>query len=336
MRAVTVSAYGGPEVFQVSEVPRPQAGEGELLIQVVASGVNFLDARVRVGRLSGALPYTAGVECAGTVAEIGPGVIGFTVGQRVCAVNVAGSHAEYVAADARRVVAVPDELDLETATAALVQGLTGHYLTHDTYPIRPDDTVLVHAGAGGTGLMVTQFAKLLGGRVISTVSSDEKEAVARTAGADEVLRYAPCDELITRVRKLTDGAGVAAAYDGVGRSTFDASLGSLRARGVLVLYGEPSGIVPPFDLTRLVDGGEVRHTVARRTDIGSLYVTRPSLVHHISPRNQLESRARDVFGAVVRGDVRVHIGGRYALDDVVQVYRDLEGRRSTGKLLIIP
>lgn len=334
MRAVTVSAYGGPEMFRVSEIPEPAVGAGEVLIKVAASGVNFLDARARVGRLKGALPYTAGVECAGTVAAIGPGVDGFTLHQRVCAVNVAGSHAEFVVANAQRVVAVPDELDLETAAAALVQGLTGHYLTHDTYPVQPGDTVLVHAAAGGTGLMVTQFAKLRGGRVIATVSSDAKEAVARKAGADEVLRYAPCEELAAHVRRLTGGAGVAAAYDGVGAGTFDASLASLRARGVLILYGEPSGIVPPFDLTRLVDGGEVRNTVARRTDIGSLYVTRPSLVHHINPRARLESRAAAVFAAVARDEVRVHVGGRYPLTDVVEAYLDLENRRSTGKLLI--
>ncbi|GAB3795697.1 zinc-binding dehydrogenase [Micromonospora zhanjiangensis] len=183
--------------------------------------------------------------------------------------------------------------------------------------------------------MVTQFAKARGGRVIATVSSDAKEEIARAAGADEVLRYGPCDQLAAEVRKLTDGVGVAASYDGVGASTFDASLAALRARGVLVLYGEPSGIVPPFDLTRLVDGGEVRNTVARRTDIGSLYVTRPSLVHHINPPHRLVSRAEAVFRAVAAGEVRIRIGGRYPLDEVVRAYQDLEGRSSTGKLLLI-
>ncbi|MFI6442577.1 quinone oxidoreductase family protein [Streptomyces sp. NPDC050759] len=332
MRAVRVAEYGGPEVFHVSDVPRPEPATGEVLIDVAYSGMNFLDVRNRVGRLSGTLPYTAGVECSGTVAAIGPGVTGLAPGARVCAVNVAGSHAEQVAADVRRVVPVPDDIPLETAAAALVQGLTGHYLTHDTYAVQPGDTVLVHAAAGGTGLMVTQFATLLGARVIGTVSTAEKEKIAREAGATEVLRYG--EGLGAAVRALTDGRGVAAAYDGVGRATFDASLESLRARGVLILYGEPSGIVPPFDLTRLVDGGEVRRTVARRTDIGSLYVTRPSLVHHISGPGELHRRARAVFDAIRGGHLRAHIGQRYPLGDVVQAYRDLEERRTTGKSLL--
>lgn len=334
MRAVRVAEYGGPEAFQVSEVPRPNPGEGEVLIDVAYSGVNFLDARHRVGRLSGTLPYTAGVECSGTVAALGPGVSGLEPGQRVCAVNVAGSHAEQVVADVRRVIPLPDDVPLDVAAAAIVQGLTGHYLTHDTYPVRPGDTVLVHAAAGGTGLMVTQFATMRGGRVIGTVSTEAKEKVAREAGAAEVLRYG--EGLGARVRALTEGRGVAAAYDGVGLSTFDDSLASLRARGVLILYGEPSGIVPPFDLTRLVDGGEVRDTVARRTDIGSLYVTRPSLVHHISGPGELQQRATAVLDAVRGGLLRTHIGQRYPLDEVVQAYQDLENRRSTGKLLLTP
>jgi NADPH2:quinone reductase len=334
MRAVVVAEHGGPEVMTETEVPDPSPGPGEVLIDVAVSGVNFLDVRQRVGRLKSELPYVAGVECAGTVAALGEGVREFAVGQRVAAVNAPGTHAERVAVAARRVVPVPDRLELDVAAAALVQGMTGHYLTHDTYPVQPGDTVLVHAAAGGTGRMVTQFAKLRGGTVIATVSDDEKEKIARAAGADEVLRYGHTEDLAGAVRDLTGGTGVAAAYDGVGGSTFDASLLSLRPRGVLVLYGEPSGIVPPFDLSRLVDGGKLIATTHRRTDIGSLYVTRPSLVHHISGPGALEARAATVFAAVAEGAAAVHIGGRYPMSGAVRAYQDLEGRRTTGKLIL--
>src|SRR4051794_8365747 len=240
MRAIQVDAYGGPEVLAPVELPTPEPGPGEVVVRTAASGVNFVDIYHRTGAYPVPLPFVPGVEGAGTVTAAGDGVTGVAVGDRVGWCNDLGSYAQYVKLSADRVVALPDGVSEELAAAGLTQGVTAHYLTHSSYAVRPGDTVLVHAAAGGTGQLVTQYAHALGARVIGTVSTDEKEAVARAAGADEVLRYDV--DIAAEVRKLTDGAGVAAAFDGVGRATFDASLASLAPRGTLVTFGSASGV----------------------------------------------------------------------------------------------
>ncbi|QXJ21074.1 quinone oxidoreductase [Actinomadura graeca] len=320
MRAIVVTENGGPEVLKAGERPDPAPGPGEVLIDVAASGVNFVDVYFRTGVYQQPLPYVPGVEAAGTVAALGEGVEEFSVGDRVAWVNVQGAHAERAAIPAASVVPVPDGVDLEDAAATLLQGATAHYLTHATYEIRPGDTVLVHAAAGGMGLLLTQVAKNLGARVIGTASTPEKEKLARDAGADDVLGY---DGFSDRVRELTGGEGVAAVYDGVGAPTFDGSLASLRPRGTLALYGAAGGPVAAFDPQRL-------------NAAGSVYLARPSLVHHIADRGELLRRASEVYGWVAGGAVRVHVGHRYDLAEAGTAYADLEARRTTGKLLLVP
>ncbi len=321
MRAVRAETHGGPEVLVAAEVPDPEPGPGEVLVAVAAAGVNYIDTYMREGIYSTPLPLVPGIEGAGTVRALGPDVEGVAVGDRVAFSDATGSYAELVAVRAARLVAVPDGTDLETAATVLLQGMTAHYLVHDTHPVAPGETVLVHAGAGGMGLLLCQMARAAGATVIATTSSDEKDALARDAGAHETLRYS--DDLADRVRALTDGEGVAAVYDGVGASTFDASLASLRVRGVLALYGAASGPVPPVDPQRLNSGG-------------SLYLTRPSLGWHVRTSAELAARADAVFTAVAAGDLRVRVGGRYALDDAATAHRDLQSRRTTGKLLLLP
>ncbi|TYK52372.1 quinone oxidoreductase family protein [Actinomadura decatromicini] len=320
MRAIVVTETGGPEVLAPAERPRPEPGPGELLIDVAAGGVNFIDVYYRTGLYQQELPYTPGVEAAGTVAAVGDGVREFAVGDRVAWANIQGGHAEQAAVPADRVVPVPDGVGLEDAAAVLLQGMTAHYLTRATYAIREGDTVLVHAAAGGMGLLLVQAATALGARVIGTASTPEKRELAANAGADATLGY---DDFAARVRELTGGEGVAAVYDGVGAATFDGSLASLRPRGVLALYGAASGPVPPFDPQRL-------------NAAGSVYLTRPSLVHFIAAREELLERAADVYRWVADGRVKVHVGRRYDLADTRSAHADLEARRSTGKLLVIP
>ncbi|KAA2261766.1 quinone oxidoreductase [Solihabitans fulvus] len=322
MRAVQVRAIGGPEVLEVVEIDEPQPGPGELLVEVAAAGVNYIDTYHRRGVYPLPLPFVIGLEGAGRVVATGDGVTEFSVGDRVAWSDAAGSYAERVVVPADRAVAVPDALDDDTAAGALLQGMTAHFLTATTYPVQAGDTVLVHAAAGGMGLLLTQLVTARGGRVIATVSTDEKEALARQAGAAEVIRYTEAD-VAKEVRALTDGVGVAAVYDGVGASTFDASLDSLRIRGVLALYGAASGAVPPLDPQRL-------------NKAGSVYLTRPTLVHHVATRADLEWRAREVFEAIAAGTLTVRVGGRYPLDSARQAHEDLEGRRTTGKLLLKP
>ncbi len=320
MRAVVVSRFGGPEVLELHEQSVPEPGAGRLLVDVEAAGVNYRDIYEREGSYGGAPPFVAGVEGAGTVAAVGEGVGEFSVGERVAWASAQGSYAEQVVVEAARVVPVPDAVSTELAAAALLQGMTAHYLTTSTYPVQPGDDVLVHAVGGGVGLLLTQIVKMRGGRVIGTTSSDEKEQRARNVGADEVIGY---EGFAERVHALTGGDGVAVVYDGVGEATFDESLASLRPRGQMVLFGAASGRVPPIDPMRLEGSG-------------SLFLTRPSLRHYTAKREELLERAADVFGWIAEGKLDVHVGGRYPLEEARRAHEDLAGRRTSGKLLLLP
>jgi NADPH2:quinone reductase len=322
MRAVVVSEFGGPEVLKPGEREDPVPGAGQVLVSVAAAGVNYMDIYQREGRppyASGQRPFIPGAEGAGTVVEAGPGVDGLVPGDRVAWTGVPGSYAEQVAVPADRAVRVPEELDLKTAAAVMLQGATAHYLCHDTYPVAPGDPVVVHAAAGGVGLLLTQMVRMAGGTVIATVSTAAKAELAREAGAAHVASYGDFGDVVRQVA----AEGAAVVYDGVGQSTFEASLAALRPRGMLVLYGAASGPVPPFDLQRL-------------SPAGSLFVTRPTLVHYIATRADLLRRTGDLIRWISRGDLSVRIGGTYPLHDAARAHDDLAGRRTTGKLLLIP
>ncbi|WP_433733716.1 quinone oxidoreductase family protein [Nocardia sp. CA-129566] len=321
MRAIQVSEHGGPEVLNYVEVPDPQIGPDQLLVDTEAIGINFIDTYIRTGRYPQAVPYVPGAEGTGVVAEIGANVTDFAVGDRVAWAAAPGSYAQRVAVAAAVAIKVPDGVDAPVAASALLQGMTAHYLIESIYKPEPGETVLVHAGAGGVGLLLTQLAAARGVRVITTVSSDAKEKLSREAGATEVLRYT--DDLAERVRALTDGVGVAAVYDGVGAATFEASLASLRIRGTLALFGAASGPVPPFDLQRL-------------NPAGSLFVTRPTLVHYTRDRAELVWRATDILTAIANGTLHVRIGATYPLAEAAQAHRDLEGRKTTGSIVLLP
>jgi NADPH:quinone reductase len=323
MRAIQVRGNGGPEVLEPAEVDDPRPGPGELLVEVAAAGVNYIDTYQRSGLYPVDLPFVPGLEGAGTVVEVGEGVAGFSPGGRVAWASALGSYAERVVVPAAAAVPVPDGVDDDVAAGALLQGMTAHYLVTSTYPVREGDAVLVHAAAGGVGLLLTELAKARGARVIGTVSTEEKEKLARQAGADEIVRYTEVADVAAEVRRLTGGEGVAAVYDGVGANTFDASLASLRPRGMLALFGASSGPVPPFDLQRLNAGG-------------SLFLTRPSLGHHTATRDELTWRAGEVFDAIGRKELTIRIGGRYPLADARRAHEDLQGRRTTGKLVLLP
>jgi NADPH:quinone reductase len=318
MRAILMTEHGGPDVLRLTDVEDPQPGPGEVVIELAAAGVNFRDVYEREGIYPKELPAIPGAEGAGRVTAVGEGVTDMRVGDMVASAELRGAYAERAVAPADRVVPVPDGLAPELAAAVLLQGLTAHYLACSTYEIKPGDTALVHAAAGGVGLLLTQIVKLRGGRVIGTVSTDDKEKLARDAGADEVVRY---DDFAEQVRSRTGGVPV--VYDGVGKTTFDGSLASLRPRGLLALYGAASGPVPPVDPQRLNAGG-------------SLYLTRPTLVHYVATREELLQRADDLFGWIASGELSVHVGGRYPLEEARQAHEDLEARRTTGKLLLIP
>ncbi len=309
--------------MQLAELADPQPGGSEVLVETAACGVNYLDTYHRAGAYQVELPFVPGVEGAGMVCAVGDGVDGVSVGDRVAWASTAGSYAEQVVVPADAMVTVPDGLDDETAAACLLQGMTAHYLTVSTHPVQPGETVLVHAAAGGMGLLITQLATAKGARVIGTVSTAEKERLAREAGAAEVIRYTEEHDIASRVRELTGGQGVAAVYDGVGVTTFDASLAALCRRGMLVLYGAASGPVPPVDPQRL-------------NAAGSVFLTRPTLAHHTATRDELGWRAGEVFDAVRNGLLRISIGGRYALGDAQRAHEDLQGRRTTGKQLLLP
>ncbi|HEX3781891.1 MAG TPA: quinone oxidoreductase [Pseudonocardiaceae bacterium] len=321
MRAIQLRKTGGPEVLAIAEVPTPEPGDGELLVDIAAAGVNYIDTYHRTGQYPLELPVILGMEGAGTVRAVGAGVSGFAPGDRVAWPQSFGTYAETIAVPAGRVVKVPEGVDDEVA-AMLLQGMTAHYLLHDSYPVKAGDTVLVHAAAGGMGLLLTQWATALGARVIGTVSTAAKEKLAREAGAAEVIRYTE-QEFAPEVRRLTDGKGVAVAYDGVGATTFDGSLASVRGRGSLVVYGAASGPVPPFNLQRL-------------NAAGGVFLSRPSLGHYLGEDAEVARRGGEVFEAIRTGTITPLIGARYPLAEASTAHADLEGRRTTGKLLLLP
>ncbi|WP_263376936.1 quinone oxidoreductase family protein [Granulicella aggregans] len=306
----------------VSEVATPIAGPGEVLVAIEAIGVNFIDVYFREGRYPAKLPFIPGQEAAGTVACVGEGVTEVAVGDRVAWCGVQGTYAEFAVAPAARLIRVPDHVTSQQAAAAMLQGMTAHYLCHSTYPIQPGDQVLIQAGAGGTGLLLTQMAKKLGARVFTTVSTEEKAELSREAGADEVLVYTKVD-FAAEIKRLTEGEGVAVVYDSVGKSTFEQSLTCLHRRGTLVLFGGSSGAVPPFDLIRL-------------STMGSLFVTRPTLKDYIMSRGELEQRAGDVLGWISDGSLKLRVEHTYALREAEQAHRALESRSTTGKVLLLP
>lgn len=307
-------------MVEVVERDDPRPGAGELLVEVAAAGVNFIDIYQREGLYPLRLPAVLGNEGAGTVVACGEGVEGISPGERVAWTGVLGSYSSAAVVPAEAAVGIPDGIDVRVAAAAMLQGMTAHYLCHSTWRIGPGDVAVVHAAAGGVGLLLTQMVKRRGGVVVATASTPEKRELATGAGADRAVPY---DEMPEAVAGVSGGRGADVVYDGVGRSTFDGSLSVLAPRGMLVLYGQSSGPVPPFDLQRLNAGG-------------SLFVTRPSLGHYIATRNELESRAKDLFGWIGEGRLDVRIGGVYGLDEVRKAHQDLEARRTSGKLLLIP
>jgi NADPH2:quinone reductase len=311
MQAVQIERHGGPEVLELVELPPPEPAEGQLLVDVAAIGVNYRDVYEREGSYGGALPTVIGAEGAGSVAA---------TGERVAWISAPGSYAEQVVVDAERAVPVPDGVSDELAAAAMLQGITAQYLCTSTHEVEPGENVVVHAAAGGVGLLLTQVVAIRGGRVIATTSTERKAQLARDAGAAEVIPY---DGFAERVRELTEGVGADVVYDGVGAATFDESLAALRPRGDMVLVGAASGRVPPFDPMRL-------------DELGSLYLTRPSIRHYTATRDELLRRAGDVFGWIAEGKLDVRVGGRYALGDARKAHEDLEARRTTGKLILLP
>jgi NADPH:quinone reductase len=323
MRAIQITQTGGPEVLRLAELPDPSPGPGELLVELAAAGVNYIDTYHRSGAYPMPLPFIPGSEGAGTVTALGPDVSDVAVGDQVAWAGSPGSYAERAVVPAAQAVPVPRGVDIEIAGGCLLQGMTAHYLLVSVHAVQPGDTVLIHAAAGGMGLLLTQLATARGGRVIGTVSTAEKERLAREAGAAEVIRYTEVDDLAGEVRRLTGGDGVAAVYDGVGATTFDASLASLRRRGMLALFGAASGPVPSVDPQRL-------------NSAGSVFLTRPKLADYVATRKELIWRAGEVFGAILDGSLGIRIGGRYPLAEAGRAHQDLQSRRTTGKLLLLP
>ncbi len=319
MRAIQIRTTGGPEVMELVALPTPKPGAGHVLVKIEASGVNFIDTYLREGRYPVELPFIPGQEAAGTVVELGEGVTAFAVGDRVAWNGTRGTYAEFACAPAQILLKIPEGMSFLQAAAVLLQGLTAHYLSHDTHAIQAGETVLVHAGAGGVGLLLTQMAKRLGARVLKTVSTEEQAELSRGAGADKVVLYA-MDSFVDEVKRQTDGEGLPVVYDSVGKTTFEDSLKCLRPRGLLALYGASSGAVPAMDPIRLM--------------AGSLYLTRPTLKDYVQTRSELEKRAADVFGWVASGELQVRIGATYPLGDAAQAHRDLAGRKTTGKVLL--
>lgn len=320
MQALRAAQAGGPDVLKPVETERPSPGPGQLLVKVAAAGVNFIDTYQRSGVYTVQYPFIPGSEMAGTVEAVGPGVKDYSPGDRVATAEGTNCYAEYTLLDQDKALPVPDGLDDASAAALPLQGMTAHYLINSTYRVEPGQTVLTHAGAGGVGLLLIQLLKTRGARVLTTVSTDDKETLARSAGADEVLRYT---NFATAVLDITDGVGVDVVYDGVGKDTFDDSLKSLRTRGTMVLFGGASGPVPPFDPQRLNTGG-------------SLFLTRPTLADHLLNAQERRWRSAEIFAAAAEGSLAVRIGGSYPLSDAAQAHEDLAARRTTGKLLLVP
>jgi NADPH:quinone reductase len=322
MKAIQVQKAGGPEVLTLVDLPVPKLKANEAVVKIAAIGVNFIDVYFREGRYPAPLPFIDGQEAAGTVTEVGNEVKTVKPGDRVAYTGVIGSYAEYAAVPADRLVHVPDKITDQQAAAAMLQGMTAHYLVNSTYPLKKGETALIHAAAGGVGLLLVQMAKNIGARAIGTVGTEEKAKLAREAGADEVILYTQKD-FEAETKRLTENKGVHVVYDGVGKSTFEKGLNVLRPRGYMVLFGGASGAVPPFDPIAL-------------SQKGSLFLTRPSLVHYIATRQELEQRSSDVFSAVAAGKLKLRIGHVYKLEEVQQAHRDLEGRKTTGKILLVP
>ncbi len=322
MRAIVVDNLGGPEVLRIADRDDPAAGPGQIVVQVAAAGVNFMDIYMRsgVGVYAAPTPFTPGGEGAGTVIAVGEGVSDFAEGDHVAWSAGPGSYAQRVALPAARAVPVPDHIDLKVAAAVMLQGMTAHYLCTSTFPVREGNVAVVHAAAGGVGLLLTQMVKRCGGVVVGTTSTTAKAELARQAGADHVTTY---EEFVEAVRRITGERGADVVYDGVGKTTFGDSLKALRPRGMMVLYGGASGQVPPFDLQRLNTGG-------------SLFVTRPTLVHYIADRAELLWRAGDLFEWIAKGELDVRIGAEYPLADAPRAHEDLAARRTAGKLVLIP
>ena len=322
MKAIQVQKSGGPEVLTLVDLPAPKPKPNEAVVKVSAAGVNYIDVHIREGLYPSSLPFVIGQEASGIVSEIGADVKSFKPGDRVAYTGIRGSYAEYAAVPADRLVLLPPGISEQQAAAAMLQGMTAHYLVYDTYPLKKGETALIHAAAGGVGLLLVQMAKNIGARVIATAGTEEKAKLARAAGADEVILYAQQDFEV-ETKRLTDGKGVHVIYDGVGKTTFEKDLNVLRPRGYLVLFGAASGPVPLFDVGKLAQKG-------------SLFITRPTLVHYMAAHEELQKRATDVLTMIATGKVKLRIEHIYPLREAQQAHRDLEGRKTTGKLLLIP
>jgi NADPH:quinone reductase len=322
MKAIQVKQAGGPEALEYVDLPTPQPKTGQAVVKLAASGVNFIDVYFREGRYKTPMPFVVGQEGAGTVVSVGTDVQSVKVSDRVAWTGLQGAYAEYAVVPADRLVAIPDGVSDQQAAAAMLQGMTAHYLSHDTHPLQRGETALVHAAAGGVGLLLVQMAHNLGARVVATVSTEEKAKLAKDAGADDVILYTQAD-FETETKRLMNGKGLDVVYDSVGKTTFEKGLNLLRPRGMMVLFGGSSGAVPPFDLIAL-------------SQKGSLYLTRPTLVNYIVSREELVARSSAVFGMIASGKLKLRIEHTYSLSDAQQAHRDLQARKTTGKLLLIP
>lgn len=321
MRAIRIHKYGGPEVLNYEEVPTPEPGPGEARVKIEAVGVNYIDIYHRTGLYPGALPFTPGMEAAGVVDAVGSGVSEVRPGDRVAYAMQQGSYADYAIVSAWKLVPLPDNLSIQDAAAAMLQGMTAHYLTRSTYPLKQGETALIHAAAGGVGLLLIQMAKRLGAKVFGTVSTEEKAKLAKEAGADEVILYTQTD-FEDAIKKLTNGEGVHVVYDSVGQTTFEKSLNCLRPRGYMALFGQSSGSVPPVDL----------RVLAR----GSFFITRPTLAHYAANRAELLERSGDLFRWIASGELKLRIDKTFPLAEAAEAQKQLEGRKTSGKLLLIP
>ena len=322
MKAIRIHAPGGPEVMRYEDVPEPAPKSGEAVVKVDAAGINYIDVYQRSGQYKLATPFTLGLEAGGTVTAVGANVTEVRVGDKVAYTGIPGAYAEYAVVPAPRLVALPAGISTKQGAALMLQGMTAHYLACSTYPLKKGDTCLVHAAAGGVGLILCQIAKLRGARVIGTVSTDDKAKLARGAGADEVILYTQQD-FVAEVKRLTDGKGVQVNYDSVGKTTFEKGFDCLAPRGMMVLYGQASGPIGPFDLQIL-------------NAKGSLFLTRPSLNHHITTREELLQRSNELAGWIRDGKLKLRMEFEFALKDAAEAHRALEGRKTTGKVLIIP
>ena len=322
MKAIQFHSTGGPEVLQLTDLPIPEPGPGQVLLRIEAIGVNFIEIYFRKGVYKTALPLIPGSEAAGTVEELGPGVTGFATGDAVASTAVIGSYAEYALVPAAQLIKIPQGVTMEQAAAAMLQGMTAHYLAYSTFPLKAGDTALVHAGAGGVGLLLTQIAAHIGARVITTVSTPAKAELSREAGASDVILYTKKD-FEAEVKRLTGGKGVDVVFDSVGKTTFEGSLNCLRPRGLLALFGASSGSVPPFDLIQL-------------NSKGSLFITRPTLWHYIATRAELEWRSSEVLNWVAKGELKLRAEFTYPLAEAARAQIDMEERKTTGKILLVP